>query len=391
MNREQAAAGPRCPVCAHDGASPLLDLPGQAIYQHPVVVEAVVPEPHKVDLTWVSCDQCSHGWQPTFDPGLLERVYRNFYYTPAPDGIAVTFREEFLAVLHEFGIAGPREVIVEIGASSGDLLAEVRDRMRASRAWAFEPNSENARVARARGLEVREEFFSQRASLDQVGPANLVYARHVIEHVFDFGDFFGALRLVSALSTDLVLETPSLDFHAEHGSLDPFHVEHIHVFSQRSLARLATVHGWGLQRAKVTSHGNLIAWFRRGVSQSQEPVAPAADLQQNVASSRAELVRILATRWLVFWGAGSSGITLVNEIGREPDVWTDGNPNKIGRRFIGLQGEVVAPEMALAAAKRPHERSAAIVITSTFVEEILPRVRALGWDGDVFDSKGVRL
>jgi hypothetical protein len=135
----QMVGEPRCPVCGH-GGSPLLDLPGQAIYQHPVAADAVVPEPHKVDLSWTACNTCAHGWQPRFEPALLEAVYRNFYYTPAPDGIAVTFREQFLATLEEFGITGRRSVLVEVGASSGDLLAEVRERTHALRAYAFEPN-----------------------------------------------------------------------------------------------------------------------------------------------------------------------------------------------------------------------------------------------------------
>jgi hypothetical protein len=213
----------------------------------------------------------------------------------------------------------------------------------------------------------------------------------VIEHVFDFNDFFAALQTISTVSTDLVLETPSLDFHAAHGSLDPFHIEHVHVFSQRSLARLASLHGWGLRRAKVTSHGNLIACFKRGPAQSYDPTPPLGSLQRKVAHKRAELSGLFAPRWLLFWGAGSSGISLVNAIGREPELWTDGNPNKIGRRFVGLHGEIVAPRVALATAKLPREKPSAVVIASTFVGEILPVVRALGWDGQVFNSMGVSL
>lgn len=381
---------PRCPVCGQ-GGGPLLDLPGQAIYQHPVAADAVVPEPHKIDLSWVACGTCAHGWQPRFDAAVLESIYRNFYYTPAPDGIAMTFREEFLATLEEFGIAGRRRVLLEVGASSGDLLAELRARTLASRAYAFEPNKTNAEVARARGLDVREEFFSPRAALDDIREADLIYARHVIEHVFDFHDFFAAVHAVSGPSTDLLLETPSLDFHVEHGSLDPFHVEHVHVFSQRSLAQLASMHGWGLQRAKVTSHGNLIAWFKAGQSALHNPMPALEGLQRKVAHRRSELIGLFAPRWLTFWGAGSSGISLVNATGREPELWTDGNPNKVGKRFVGLRGEIVPPRVALEAAKAPRDKPAAVVITSTFVEEILPVVRGLGWAGEIFNPMGIGL
>ena len=40
---------PSCPVCGA-GGRPLLYLPAQPIYQHPVSADAVVPEPHAIDL-----------------------------------------------------------------------------------------------------------------------------------------------------------------------------------------------------------------------------------------------------------------------------------------------------------------------------------------------------
>ncbi len=100
-------------------------------------------------------------------------------------------------------------------------------------------------LGKARGLDVREEFFTREAAAAaDIEPVDLIYARHVIEHIFDFEDFFVGVNAVTRPGADLVLETPSLDFHAAEGSLAPFHVEHIHVFALRSLARLAARHGW---------------------------------------------------------------------------------------------------------------------------------------------------
>ena len=58
---------------------------------------------------------------------LLEQIYRSHYYTPAPDGIAVQFRSEFFATLDRFGLlTAPRQALLEIGASNGDVLAELK-------------------------------------------------------------------------------------------------------------------------------------------------------------------------------------------------------------------------------------------------------------------------
>ena len=162
-----------CPVCS-GRPRPLLELPDQPIYQHPVATDAIVPPPHSIDLRWVACKDCAHAWQPEFDAGLLEQIYRQHYYTPAPDGIAVQFRDDFLSTVEEFGLLGRRHPLLEIGASSGDVLAEVRSRTGAASACAFEPDSENASLARQRGLDVREQFFGA-AAVQGLPAVDLIY------------------------------------------------------------------------------------------------------------------------------------------------------------------------------------------------------------------------
>ena len=96
-------------------------------------------------------------------------------------------------------------------------------------------------------------------------------------------------------------------------------------------------------------------------------------------------------RYLVFWGAGSAGAGLVSTIGREPDIWTDGNPNKIGKKFVGSTRLIVSPEVALAEARSPAFNLPVLVIASSFLDEILTRIRKLGWTGEIFDMAGNRL
>jgi hypothetical protein len=242
-------------------------------------------------------------------------------------------------------------------------------------------------VARGRGLEVHEEFFGGALAGRGFAPADLIYARHVIEHIFDFKDFFAGMAAVSAPEADLVLETPSLD-HSASGAIDPFHVEHIHVFALRSLARLAAMHGWGLRDSSVSSSGNLIAWFRRGSPPREVPRPDLAGLQQSVDARFARLRARLAHRALVFWGSGSMGLYLATILGREPDIWTDGNPAKEGKHFVGLQGVVMSPAAAFERALGGSLDNPALVIASAFVAEILPRVRELGWRGEVYDMDG---
>jgi hypothetical protein len=349
-----------------------------------------------VDLRWDACVRCAHAWQPGYDAALLERIYRSHYYTPAPGGLAVQFRDDFLVAAGDFGLLEPARVLLEIGASDGGLLAALRDRTGAARAYAFEPDQQNAEVARGRGLDVRERFFGAAVAADALEPANLIYARHVIEHVFDFGDFFAGLSVAAGEGAVLVLETPSLDRHVERGTFHPFHVEHVHVFSLRSLETLALAHGWQLSDSRVTADANLIAAFRRGarkaVGTPSVAPRPAPDGLQGAYDRHRETLRQrLGGRRLVFWGAGSAGVVLANLLGSEPEWWTDGNPNKVGKKFVGLERRILEPRDALERAMSASGNRPAVVISSSFTREIAPRVRELGWDGELFDVNGNRV
>jgi len=390
MSNDATADLKFCPICRGVG-QPLLSLPAQPIYQHPVPHNAVVPEPHLIDLGWDFCTECAHAWQPEFDARLLENIYRSHYYTPAPEGIGMLFRNDFLAALEAIGVGATPRVLLEIGASDGDVLAELKRRTGASLAYAFEPNRENAAIARQRGLDVRESFFGADAAGQGMEAVDLVYSRHVIEHVFDLESFFGGLDAVATPEADLVLETPSLDYHALSGSIAPFHIEHLHVFALRSLALLAHIHHWELKDSVVSSSGNLIAAFSRGTASVDIPAPYLGGLQATLEEQRAHLRELFAGRRMIFWGAGSAGIGLANTIGREPDIWTDGNPNKIGKRFVGAMRRIVSPENALAQAATRDREEAILVIASSFASEILPQVQKFGWQGDVYNLTGTRL
>ncbi|HVC02274.1 MAG TPA: methyltransferase domain-containing protein [Steroidobacteraceae bacterium] len=390
MQADHFAHTERCPVCG-GGAAPMLSLLNQAIYQHPVPTDADVRGPFTVDLSWVQCARCTHAWQATFDARLLKDIYRSHYYTPAPAGMGMQFRDVFLRTLDECGLLRAGASLLEIGASDGNVLHEMMLQTGSTTAYAFEPNRENADIARKRGLTVYEAFFGASA-IQRVGATvDFVFARHVIEHAFDFEDFFAGVNGVASGQADLVLETPSLDHHARLGSLAPFHIEHLHVFSQRSLTTLAQRFGWHRTHGVVTADGNLIAAFGRDGTKESNDTVPSTELsglQAAADSVRARLCRATEGRQLIFWGAGSAAVSLVRMLGREPDMWTDGNPNKYGRKFPGLKSEIVSPERALAMVESSPRAKPLLVITSSFVREILPRVRARGWTGEIMDLDG---
>jgi len=56
-----------------------------------------------------------------------------------------------------------------------------------------------------------------------------------------------------------------------------------------------------------------------------------------------------------------------------------------------LDIEIVSPEVAFDEVRASGVDTPTLVIASSFSKEILPRVRELGWQGDVIDMDGSRL
>lgn len=378
-----------CPVCGSASAAPMLEISGQPLYQHPVPADCTIDPPWTIDLAWLFCNDCQHSWQPHVDQGALEKIYRQHYYTQAPDGIAVEFQQSFIDQLSVFGLARPKISLLEIGGATGDTLFKLSKSLEAARACMFEPNTENAAIGRQRGLEVKESFFGVETSTG-LGKFDLIFSRHVIEHLFDFDDFFAGLDQACAADADLVLETPSLDWHVASISGTPFHVEHVHVFSQSSLARLCENYGWGLLGAFVSPAGNLICWFRKGVpGQVAHQKLEVSGWREHLIQQRESLVDLCAGHKLIFWGAGSASVIMASRLGRDPDYWVDSNPNKHGKRFVGYGLTISDPETAIAEAMPlPEAERPLLLITSSFEREILPTIRRMGWTGPVFSRQG---
>ena len=340
--------------------------------------------------SWSACTDCAHAWQPNFNESVLREIYRSHYYTPAPAGIGVQFRNDFLAALESFRLNKLRGCCWRSGHPTATYLQSSKADWCVAHVCVRAEQGERGHCEATRH-RCAGKFFGSDAADEDSNPVECIYARHVIEHVFDFGEFFKGVNAVVSPDADLILETPSLDFHAVQGSIAPFHVEHVHVFALRSLARLAAFHGWRYGDSVVTASGNLIASFKKGRVVCADSQAGPRGLQAKVARRREAMRQIFAGRRMIFWGAGSAGIALANTIGRDPDIWTDGNPNKIGKKFVGSTRGIVSPESAIAAGTSPASDDPILVITSSFQDEILPRVRQLGWSGAVFDAAGNRL
>ena len=276
--------------------------------------------------------------------------------------------------------------MLEIGCSSGDVLAELKTRYPQFSYQGIEPNKETAIAARKRGFDVNCQFFTEAFAKTLENNIDLIYSRHVIEHIFNFDDFFKAINSISNQESQLILETPSLDWATEQASTVAFHVEHIHVFSERSLVTLANQFGWFKEQSIVTSSGNLILSFSRHNNQQlPEPPKNKHVLKNKKQALLNEIKRVCGNKKIIFWGAGSGALTLLALTKLTPWKIIDGNPNKEGKSFCGIKQQIsYAPNVVKELIANGDDHNTLMIISSSFYQEIEQELAQLGWNGEIY-------
>ncbi|THB75753.1 MAG: methyltransferase domain-containing protein [Desulfobacteraceae bacterium] len=374
-----------CPICRDSDTLPMLSLKHQPVYQHPVADPGMIAPPYFKNLGFEFCRTCSHGFQKDFDLDLLRRIYTQYYYTPRPPGIGTRMQETFMAAITQnFHLDFDRCRMLEIGCSSGEVLVRMGQHYRDVECVGFEPSRVSAQKARALGITVVENFFSAQstASIDQ--PFDLIFHRHVIEHVADPEDFFAVHNRVCHDYSILVVETPCLDEVAATVSLAPFHIEHIHLFSKQSLSTLLARYGWFLKGCKRTDAQNMITWFdRKGPAIPVQGISGTPDFSEWIRQNQMRIDKAVENRKLALWGAGSGGIKIVNHFGLTPEVIIDSNPLKKGMGFPGFKKLTIAYAPDWLDKELAHSRSWLILIASTYYQEIQAQLDALGWQGKI--------
>lgn len=381
-----------CPITGSSEVEHLLSFPQFPVFQHPMSPEEQVDQ-IRVALDFYYCSASGHCFQAQYSEELLEKLYSSHYYTPAEAAIGETFRKFFAKTLQkhleEHHKKGENLNVLEIGSSDGEMLLELDSILNNASFLGFEPNSNTSQTARSKGFDIRESFFTTEAVQDIEEKYDIIFSRHVVEHIPDQTDFFNAASEVAAPGAFLIHETPCLDWFIERGKLDPFHVEHIHVLSKASLQALAEKNGWAMVHLELSEAGNMIGFFQQTdeAPTAMAPlIAPEAFNLDGIRSQKDRWLKSLKAaaegKELYLWGAGSFGLTVGSLMDGNFEAYLDSNKNKEGLQYAGLNKKIMHGPTLLEKRKQDEDKIV-IAISSTFSTEIENAIRSTGWQGDI--------
>ncbi|MGE0555726.1 MAG: methyltransferase domain-containing protein [Gemmatimonadales bacterium] len=340
------------------------------------------------------------------DPEVLFRDY--IYVTGTSSTIAAHNERYAETVVKTLGLGGD-DLVVEVASNDGSLLHQFR--ARGTRTLGIEPARNIAALARAKGLETVESFFSDLVAgevRERFGAARAVVGNNVLAHVDDTQDFLrGAARLL-ARDGVVITEVPYLEEFVDRLEYDTVYHEHLCYFSVSALMTLhervglsvirvdrVPVHGgsirtWAALRSERPEHApEVVSMATAEVAAGLTSRARYETFARDVARQREELRAMLAGlkaegKRVAAYGAPAKGNTLLNYCGITTelvDYTVDRNPLKVGRFTPGTHLPV-----------RPYDTVAAdppdvlLILAWNFAEEIMrqPQERAFHEAGGRF-------
>lgn len=300
---------------------------------------------------------------------------------------------------------GPHSRVAEIAANDGYLLQYVA--ARAIPCYGVEPTAGTAAAARARGLDIVQEFFGAALAerLAQAGrQADLIAANNVLAHVPDINDFAAGFARLLKPEGVATFEFPHLVRLIDEAQFDTIYHEHYSYLSLHALERVFERAGLAVfDVEQIATHGGSLRVYAqrrdRGRRPEHERVAAlrALEAARGVASpayyaglqARAERIKDELLLFLIeakrrgetvaAYGAAAKGNTLLNFAGVRRDLVAcvaDRNPAKQGKFLPGSRIPIVGE-----AALREARPDWVLILPWNLKEEItaqLAYVRAWG-------------
>lgn len=268
-------------------------------------------------------------------------------------------------------------LVVEIAANDGYLLQYVK--AKGVKCLGVEPTKSTAAAARAKGLDIVEDFFGASLAdklVSSHGQADLMAANNVLAHVPDINDFVrGFARLLKSEGV-ATFEFPHILNMINEGQFDTAYHEHYSYLSLLAVQRIFNTNGLTVFDVETTPwHGGSLRVFAcrtdTGTHAVQPSVGKTIGLEKAAGLARLETysafqekarrIRDDFVSYLIdmrrqnvkvaAYGAAAKGNTLLNFAGIKPDLLAfvvDKNPAKQGQFMPGSRVPIVAEEYLLA-------------------------------------------
>ena len=370
-------------MCRHCGAEltlPLIDL-GSAPPSNAYLTDETLHAPERwYPLRVLVCTIC---WlaQTEDYAGADELFSADYAYFSSYSTTWVQHAKRYVAEMTDRFDINRSSFVIEVAANDGYLLQFVKER--GIPCLGIEPTGSTAAAARARGIEIVENFFDTHLArkLAATGrQADLLVANNVLGHVPDINDFVAGFAILLKPSGIATFEFPHLLSLVMKNEFDTIYHEHFSYLSLIALTRIFERNGLGVfDVVELNTHGGSLRIFAQRLDVGgRKPSSDVAELmareqaagvaspsfyagfQDKADGVKNDLVAFLIQakdggKTVAGYGAAAKGNTLLNYSGLRPDLlaWVaDRNPAKQGKYLPGSRIPIVSDSRIMA--ERPE-------------------------------------
>lgn len=360
----------KCRHCHTELTLPLVDL-GSAPPSNAYLTEQTLHAPEKYfPLRVLVCDQC---WlvQTEDYAGADELFSADYAYFSSFSTTWLKHAEKYVADMAQRFVLDADSHIVEVAANDGYLLQFAK--ARGIPCLGIEPTTSTADAARAKGIEIVEEFFGVKLAKKLVAEgrqADLTAANNVLAHVPDINDFVGGFATLLKPAGVATFEFPHLLRLVTENQFDTIYHEHYSYLSLIAVKRIFEQNGLNVfDVEKLPTHGGSLRVYaqRKDTGARQLSTSVAQLLEQETAAGmdttafyagfqakankvKNDLLVFLieaqrAGKSVAGYGAAAKGNTLLNYAGVRPDLISfvvDRNPAKQDKFLPGCRIPIVS-------------------------------------------------
>lgn len=362
----------KCRHCATELRGRFADLgssPPSNAYLRPEKLEQ--PEAY-IPLRTLVCHQC---WLvQTEDYASAESMFDPEYaYFSGFSSSWLEHCERYAAMVIERFSLTTQSFVVEVAANDGYLLQYFAKG--GVPCLGVEPTASTAQAARAKGIEIVEDFFGvslARKIAAERGLASLTAANNVLAHVPDINDFVSGFATLLAPDGVSTFEFPHLLRMVEMNQFDTIYHEHFSYLSLTAVEAVFARNGLAVfDVEELPTHGGSLRVFAQRSDTAPRPRQPSvgtllraevlagireerfyADFQARAEKVKDDFVEFLihakrAGKSVCAYGAAAKGNTLMNFAGVRGDLIkfvVDKNPAKQNKFMPGSRIPIVAEE-----------------------------------------------
>jgi SAM-dependent methyltransferase len=395
----------KCRHCGVQLTDTFIDL-GSAPPSNAYLTEQTLKEPEKwYPLKVMVCDHC---WlvQTEDFVGAGEMFSEDYAYFSSFSISWLEHARNYVEKMASRFNLTKESMAVEVAANDGYLLQYVKEK--GIPCYGIEPTHSTAQAARAKGIEIIEEFFGVAKAeelVEQGRQADLTVANNVLAHVPDINDFVKGFSILLKPNGVATFEFPHLLNLVEKNQFDTIYHEHYSYLSLTAVRAIFEANGLKVfDVEELSTHGGSLRVYAQRSDLGQKPKSEAvAELQAKEDQAGMsntiyyqgfqEKAEKIKTDFLSFllearqqgkrvaaYGAAAKGNTLMNFAGVRPDLLfyvVDKNPAKQGKFMPGSR--IPIRDESYLKSNKPNY---VVVLPWNFKEEVISQLDYIRqWDG----------